>query len=220
MSTTLNPPSTKRRSRTAVKPSIAKKSPSAKQQEIQAIYDTYSPKNLRRDNIDWVNSIFLVAVHVGALAAPFFFSWYGLVAFCVLHWLTGSIGICLGYHRYLSHRSMKLRKPAEFLALAAGTISGEGTPLMWSATHRLHHNRADLPGDPHSPLDGSFWSHMLWLFVRHGKSHKQSLYNRYVPELLNRPMMQFFEKTQGLWLLGTGATLIGIGYALADRVRQ
>ncbi len=70
--------------------------------------------NLLRDNIDWVVTIFLVAMHVGCLAAPFFFSWSALGVCLFLHWLTCSIGVCLGYHRYLAHRSLKLEKPSEF----------------------------------------------------------------------------------------------------------
>jgi stearoyl-CoA desaturase (delta-9 desaturase) len=186
---------------------------SSRTTETQKIYDAYSPSHLKWKNVDWTVAVFLTFVHLGAIAAPFFFSWSGLAAFFLLHWLTASIGVCLGYHRYLAHRSMKLRKPAEFFTMMCGTISGEGTPFMWSATHRLHHNRSDQEGDPHSPLDGSFWSHLLWLFVRHSPEHSDRLYKRYIPELLDRPMLKFFERTQGFWLLGTGLLLGGIGLA-------
>ncbi len=183
-----------------------------KQQETAAIYDAYSPAQLQWKNVDPVVAIFLVIVHAGAFAAPFFFSWTGLVTFFVLHWATCSIGICLGYHRYLSHRAMKLKKPAEFTAMLLGTISGEGTPWTWSATHRLHHNRSDQHGDPHSPLEGPFWSHIMWLFIRHDKEQLGRLYQRYIPELMDRKMMSFFERTQGLWLTGSGLAIVGIGY--------
>lgn len=93
-----------------------------------------------------------------------------------------------------------------------GTISGEGTPWTWSATHRLHHNRSDQHGDPHSPLEGPFWSHIMWLFIRHDKEQLGRLYQRYIPELMDRKMMSFFERTQGLWLTGSGLAIVGIGY--------
>lgn len=207
MSTTLLPSS-------KTGPAAVPKEKSSKQIEIEQIYAEYDPSKLRWDNVDWVTAIFLVVVHAGALAAPFFFSWYGLVAFFVLHWMTGSIGICLGYHRYLSHRSMKLRGPAKFFAMLCGTVSGEGTPFMWAATHRLHHARSDQKGDPHSPNDGSWWSHILWLFLRYTPKHKSRLYERYIPELLDQPMLKFFEKTQGLWLAFVGLSLLAGGYAL------
>jgi stearoyl-CoA desaturase (delta-9 desaturase) len=65
----------------------------------------------------------------------------------------------------LSHKSLKLKTPAEFFVLACGCLSGEGSPLTWAATHRLHHQKSDQEGDPHSPVkDPAWWSHMLWLF--------------------------------------------------------
>ena len=45
----------------------------------------------------------LVFLHVGALAAPFFITWQAIAITVVLYWLTGSIGVCLGYHRLLTH---------------------------------------------------------------------------------------------------------------------
>ncbi|MEE1550534.1 MAG: acyl-CoA desaturase, partial [Nitrospinaceae bacterium] len=49
---------------------------------------------------------FFIFLHVGALLAlfPFAFSWSAVVLFAFMHWLTASIGICFGYHRYLTHR--------------------------------------------------------------------------------------------------------------------
>ena len=36
----------------------------------------------------------------------------------------------------------------------------EGGPIYWVVTHRIHHAHADAPGDPHTPRDGGWWSHM------------------------------------------------------------
>jgi fatty-acid desaturase len=33
--------------------------------------------------------------------------------------------------------------------------------LYWVATHRVHHQKSDQAGDPHSPRDGAWWSHVL-----------------------------------------------------------
>jgi fatty-acid desaturase len=170
---------------------------------------------LRWNNVDWVVAGFLIFVHLGSLAAPFFFSWTGLAVCVALHWLTCSIGICLGYHRYLAHKSMKLKAPAEFVVLAAGCLSGEGSPLTWAATHRLHHQKSDQPGDPHSPIVvGPWWSHLLWLFPKRSTASSRTLFRRYVPELVDRPLMQFFEKTFALWLWGGGLVLMAAGWML------
>jgi hypothetical protein len=113
--------------------------------------------------IGWPSVIWLVVLHLGALAAPFFFSWQGLALAVFLHWVTGSIGICLGYHRLFTHTGFKTSQPMRGLIAWIGTMAGQGTPIEWVADHRKHHAHSDQEGDPHSPHDGSWWSHMLWL---------------------------------------------------------
>ncbi|HEX4069640.1 MAG TPA: fatty acid desaturase, partial [Planctomycetaceae bacterium] len=199
----------KRRSR---KNRVAEERPvPARAVESQEIYDWFNPSQLNWKNVDWVVVGWMAAMHVGCLAAPFFFTWsaFGLAA--VIYWLTSSVGVCLGYHRYLTHRSFKLAKPAEFGVLLCSVGSGEGSPLMWAATHRLHHQRSDQEGDPHSPLEGKWWSHMAWLFVNHSKEQRDILYRRYVPDLVDQPVMKFFERTYGLWLVAFGVALLAIG---------
>jgi len=182
--------------------------------DTETLHASFAQDRFRIDNIDWVVTVFVAAVHVGALAAPFFFSWTGLGICVVLHWFTCSIGICLGYHRYLSHKSLKLRTPVKFLVLLAGSISAEGSPLTWAATHRLHHHRSDREGDPHSPLVGPWWAHLLWLFVHRREAEQELLYRRYAPELVDDRMLQFFERSFALILWGQGLALLGIGWAL------
>ena len=192
-----------------------------KRLQYQADTDTlvaaFNKDQLRLSNVDWIVTLFLIGVHVGAVAAfvPMFFSWTGVAVCLALHWLTCSIGICLGYHRYLAHKSMKLKAPAEFVAMACGCLSGEGSPLTWAATHRLHHQKSDQDGDPHSPIVANgWWSHILWLFPKRTTESSRILFRRYVPELVDRPMLQFFEKTFALWLWGSGVVLLAAGWAL------
>jgi len=184
------------------------------QADNKTIRDAFSKERLNLGNIDWIVTGFLVTVHLGCLAAPFFFSWTGLAVCLAFHWLTCSIGICLGYHRYLSHRSMKLKTPAKFMVLLAGCLSGEGSPLSWAATHRLHHQKSDQDGDPHSPLVGPWWSHLMWLFVHRTPEDSATLYRRYAPELIEDRMVQFFEKTFAFWLWAQGLALLAAGWML------
>ncbi len=179
--------------------------------EPRDIHEWFLPKQLRLRNIDWTVLAWMTAIHVGCLAAPFYFTWKALGLAIVAHWLTSSIGVCLGFHRYLSHKSFKLSRPAEFGVMLCSVASGQGSPLMWTATHRLHHQRSDQEGDPHSPLDGKWWSHILWLFVNHKPEQRAALYRRYVPDLVDRPMLKFFEQTYGLWLLGIAGLFFAIG---------
>ena len=194
--------------RPPTEPSTRTKTRSQERAEVLA---NYAPDNLTWARIDWVVLGWMIAMHVGAVAAFFFFTWQALLAAVVLHWFTCSIGICLGYHRFLAHRSLKLITPARLLVNLCGVLSGEGSPLMWAATHRVHHARSDQEGDPHSPLDGPWWSHMLWLFVRHDKRHRDALYRQYVPDLAADPVLQMFERTYGLWVFGSAVVLYLIG---------
>jgi stearoyl-CoA desaturase (delta-9 desaturase) len=184
--------------------------PVAKLDVNAEIYASFSPQRLWR-SVDWVVLGWMIAMHVGCLAAPFYFTWPALGVAVVLHWLTGSIGICLGYHRFLSHKSLKLVWPARFFTLLCGSLTGEGSPLTWAATHRLHHMRSDQEGDPHSPLEGPWWAHILWLFVYRTPAQKELLYKKFIPDLVQDPMLQFFERTYFLWLVVSGVVLYAIG---------
>ncbi len=175
-----------------------------------AVWRPWLPDRLRLNNIDWVVFTWMVVMHAGALAAPFFFSWEALATAFVLHWFTASIGICLGYHRFLSHKSLKLVAPVRFVTLLAGSLSGEGSPLVWAATHRLHHQRSDQEGDPHSPLITAIWSHLTWMFVKRTKAEQDALFKKYTPDLMNDRMLLFFEKTYFWWLVVSGVALLSI----------
>ncbi|WP_437203888.1 acyl-CoA desaturase [Planctomicrobium sp. SH664] len=163
--------------------------------------------NLKLKNVDWVIAGWMALMHIGAVAALFFVTWQAILVTVVLHWLTCSIGICMTYHRCLSHRSLKLKNPSKFIGTLIGSIAGEGTPLNWTATHRVHHGHSDQPGDPHSPLEGPWWSHLWWMMLKTNSRKQRLLYQHYAPDLLRDPMMMFFEKTFGLWLTVTAVVL-------------
>ena len=179
--------------------------------EVDSILHVYDPSRLKWKNVDWTVAGWMLAMHVGCVAALFFVTWQAVAVAVILHWMTCSIGICLGYHRFLSHCSLKLRWPARAFVTLCGVLSGEGSPLTWSANHRVHHARSDRKGDPHSPNDGSWWSHILWLFIHRDRATEHALHQRYAPDLLADPVLRFFERTYGLWLIGSGVVLFAIG---------
>ncbi|MBL6705640.1 MAG: hypothetical protein ISQ06_05975, partial [Planctomycetaceae bacterium] len=76
------------------------------------------------NRIDWTVLGWMLLVHAGCLAAPFYFSWPALAVAVGLHWLTCSIGVCLGYHRNLSHASFRLPAPVRFFTTLCGVLSG------------------------------------------------------------------------------------------------
>src|SRR5262245_25917128 len=93
----------------------------------------------------WGNVAAIGALHVGCLAAPFFFSWSGLWIALALTWISGGLGICLCYHRLLTHRSFQTSKPVEYLLTLLGCLTWQGGPIHWVGTHRLHHRDSDQP---------------------------------------------------------------------------
>ena len=68
--------------------------------------------------------LFLAAIHLAALAAlfPSMFSWSAIGVAVFLHWLTGGVGITLGYHRLITHKSFQTPKWLEYVILFCGTV--------------------------------------------------------------------------------------------------
>ena len=144
-----------------------------------------------RQGLEWPAVLWIVFLHLGALAAPFCFSWYGLWLALILSWVSGGLGVCLGFHRLLTHSSYETYRPVRGLLALFGTLAGEGPPIMWVSAHRKHHRFSDEEHDPHSPKDGGWWSHMLWTFPRYGSQHWAQLYRQYSPDLLKEPCLLY-----------------------------
>lgn len=134
--------------------------------------------------ISWISIVFFAIIHALAFLAPWFFSWSALGVAIFLHWLTGSIGICLAYHRLLTHRSFQVPKWLEYVLATIGAMAVQGGPIFWVATHRLHHAYPeDLDKDPYSAKRGFWWSHILWLFNHTDLFFNYDVYKKYAPDL-------------------------------------
>ena len=80
-------------------------------------------------------------------------------------WFFHTQGITLGYHRLLSHRSLKIPKWLEYFFVSGAYLAFEGSPIFWVTTHRLHHRYSDHRGDPHSPHDGFWHAFIAWMWA-------------------------------------------------------
>jgi len=69
-------------------------------------------------------------------------------------WVAGGLGISVGYHRMLAHRSFDASPLTELVLLSLGAMTGQGAPRYWAHLHRTHHRYSDKIGDPHSPVNG------------------------------------------------------------------
>lgn len=67
----------------------------------------------------WTVIIFMVAVHALALLVflPGTFSWAAVGLAVFLHWVTGGLGITLGFHRLVTHRSFQTPKWLEYFLI-------------------------------------------------------------------------------------------------------
>ncbi|HMD20130.1 MAG TPA: fatty acid desaturase [Alloacidobacterium sp.] len=158
---------------------------------------------------NWVFGIWIAIFHIGAIAAFFFFSWSALIVTAVL-WLLGqNVGIAMSYHRQLTHRGFTTPKWVEYFMAICGTLSLQGGPLYWVAVHRLHHQHTDKPGDPHSPHDGGWWSHVGWILYGSVHNTDQELLTRYAPDLAKQRFYLLLSKYH--WV---PITVVGIVLAI------
>jgi len=166
-----------------------------------------------RLGLRWDTLIWFGLIHVGALAALLVFSWQGLAVAVFFTWLTGAVGVCLGYHRLLTHASFRTYPFVQRALAVCGTLAGEGSPIAWVSVHRKHHHYSDREGDPHSPRDGGWWSHVLWM-LSHQNDLPPEMVERYAKDLTRQRFMRFLDRTFLLWHLTLGGLLLAAGWAI------
>jgi fatty-acid desaturase len=164
-----------------------------------------------REPFSPVTTFFMVAFHVGAIAALFMFSWKALAFAAILWWITGSLGIGMGYHRLLTHRGYKTYKPVEYFLTICSTLTLQGGPMFWVATHRMHHQNTDVEGDPHSPRDGGFWAHMGWIMTGRQLHNHSSALLPYIPDLRKDKFHVWISKWHWLPISVLGIVIFAVG---------
>jgi len=116
-------------------------------------------------------------------------------------YLLTAVGITVGYHRLLTHRSFQTSKPLEYTFAVLGSMAVQGPVIAWVADHRKHHAHTDEEGDPHSPhvaedghhqgvLRGLWHAHSGWLMSNQGradwKRYARDLYEDNGMRMINR----------------------------------
>jgi len=141
----------------------------------------------------------LIGIHIGALAAfwPGFFSWSALAAAGVVSYATVALGISLCFHRILTHRSLRLLKPIEYLFAIFGTLALQADPIRWVSVHRKHHAHADHEGDPHSIADGFKWAHMDWIYRHNIALPSDEEMRHFAPDLYAEPFYRALQYLDG-----------------------
>jgi len=93
------------------------------------------------------------------------YTWLDWTLFGVLYVATG-LGITVGYHRLISHRSFTCATPVKIALLIAGGCALENSALKWCADHVRHHAKVDQEEDPYNAKKGFWYSHVLWVFLK------------------------------------------------------
>ncbi len=167
----------------------------------------------RRGKLHTPLAVALIIFHALAITAFFFFSWSGLALAAVTWVLAQNIGIGMSYHRQLTHRGFSTPKWVEYAMAVCATLALEGGPLFWVAVHRVHHQVTDKPGDPHSPRDGAWWSHLGWML--YGTIHNHDpLLTRYVPDLQKQPFYRTLSRWHWVPVTTLGHILLFAGIAV------
>lgn len=115
--------------------------------------------------ISWIPILWIGAIHAGALLAvfPSYFSWSGLAVCVFLHWLTGGIGICMTYHRLLTHRSFAVRpRWLEYVLTIIGNCTrrgarSAGSPII-AATTPIPTRKFSTPTPRSRASSGPTWA--------------------------------------------------------------
>jgi fatty-acid desaturase len=162
-------------------------------------------------SINPLTTFFMVLFHIGAIAALFMFSWKALALALVLWWIAGSLGIGMGYHRLLTHRSYKTPKWVEYVLTICGTLALEGGPIFWVAVHRVHHLNTDHEGDPHSPRDGGLWAHMGWIMTGQAMHSGSAELLPYVPDLRRDKFQVWISRWHWIPITALGVILLVVG---------
>lgn len=192
---------------------------------------TATSANTGARSYDWINIVGIGYYHLAALLAflPWFFSWTGVALFIAGIYVFGTLGINLCYHRLLTHRGFTCPKWLEHTLVVLAVCAFQDTPARWVAVHRRHHEHADEPPDPHSPIISFLWAHVGWLLVVGDDMERMHIYSRYARDIVRDPFYRRLDKPAlylgiilGSWVLYFGVGCLGAlaaGYAAGEALQ-
>jgi stearoyl-CoA desaturase (delta-9 desaturase) len=147
----------------------------------------------------------MIVFHLAALLAPWAFTWTGVAIACILFFLTAPVGVGMGYHRLICHRSFQTVPWLRALLALLGVLAYQKGPLTWCGIHRLHHRHADSDLDPQMSHRGLLWAHLLWLVAEDvvlREKHDGSRVTRDLRrDLVLRCLERYFYAVNGLFAL-------------------
>lgn len=162
-----------------------------------------------RMKVNYLVAGYLCLIHLVAASAFVLPSRPGLLALAAFNYLLIGFSTTVGLHRLLSHRSFQCHKGLEYLLVTVAMLTGQGSPLLWVANHRIHHGHSDREGDVHSPRRGFWYSHVLWIVD--DASTDPEAYRKYCKDLAGDAYYHWLVRyrlvPQGVAVALVGATL-------------
>lgn len=154
------------------------------------------PEGTKNAALVWPYMVAFIVIHIAALLAffPYFFSWTGVALVFIGNYFFGSMGINVGYHRLLTHRSFQCPLWLERVFVLLGVCALQDSPGRWVAIHRMHHQHSDKQPDPHSPLVNFIWGHFGWLLVENRDMATLSNFYHYANDVFRDPFYMWLHR--------------------------
>lgn len=124
---------------------------------------------MEKPKLDYLTiTLFSLITAITVVGIPLFGYFYGFtkldwIMMAVLYVVSG-LGITVGYHRLLAHRSFECKEWVKACLLVAGGWALQNSALRWCGDHIRHHARCDQEEDPYNATKGFWHSHCGWLF--------------------------------------------------------
>ncbi|MDH4082048.1 MAG: fatty acid desaturase [Nitrospira sp.] len=135
------------------------------------------------------------------------YTWLDWTMFGLLYMITG-LGITVGYHRLISHRSFVCPDWVKIAFLIAGGWALQNSALKWAADHIRHHAACDQDADPYNAQRGFWHSHCGWLFSNEHYSDE-----KYATRLKQDPVIMWQHRYYMLIVLSGLALPFLVGFA-------
>ena len=165
--------------------------------------------DLRRAYPNYATTILFSLISIGALiGVPLFgfsygYSWLDWTMFGILYVMTG-LGITVGYHRLMAHRSFDCPNWIKTGFLIVGGWALENSAFKWAADHIRHHAHTDQEYDPYNAQRGFWYSHCGWLFFTDGHADE-----KYASRLRQDPVVMWQHRYYlPIVLSGLGLTFV------------
>lgn len=116
------------------------------------------------------------------------------ISFLIGKFIVGVLATQIALHRYFSHNSFKTSKSKHTFLCWASILSGQGSPVGWSAHHRHHHVNADTALDTHSPKESKWLAAGFWLMKSYDYYLNVKKLRRVPTDLLRDPTVKFIDQ--------------------------